>query len=190
MTAEPSRSRRRRPGSHDPTATPTEPHLTLPEPLTAEHDTADFDCGAPALNEYLAARALGDQRAEKSRTYVARRAGSVVAYFSLAAGVVQPAAATRRLAQGQGRQLIPVILLARLAVDRAEQGRGLGETMLLEALTRAVAAADVIGARAVLVHAMDERARAFYQKYGFQTSPTDPLHLVLLLKDIRRTLGL
>lgn len=162
--------------------------LRAPEPLDASHEVAEFDCGVPALNEYLATRALADQRAEKSRTYVAVRARRVVAFFSLAASSIEPEEATERAAKGQGRHPIPVILLARLAVDVSEQGRGLGEAMLIEALLRCAAAATAIGARAVLVHAKDEGARSFYEKYGFESSPTNRLHLIILMKDVRRNL--
>jgi GNAT superfamily N-acetyltransferase len=160
-----------------------------PEPLHAKHDVGAFDCGRQELNDYLSNRALADQKAEKSRTYVVCRDTRVIAYFSLAAGSVEPEAAPERVAKGQGRQPIPVILLARLAVAVSEQGRGLGEAILMEALRRCAAAANVIGARAVIVHAKDQKARSFYEKYGFEPSPTNPLHLVLLVKDIRRSLG-
>ena len=162
--------------------------LLGPVPLAATHLVAGFDCGVVALNDYLVRRALDDQRAEKTRTFVATRGGRVVAFFSLAAAAVEPAQATDRLAKGQGSQSIPVILLARLAVDGAEQGRGLGEAMLVEAVARSAQAADIIGARAIIVHAKDERARGFYEKYGFAASPTDPLHLIILMKDVRRSL--
>ena len=160
-----------------------------PEPLDPRHDVSSFDCGVPALNAYLIDRALPDARAGKSVTQVACRGDSVVAYYSLAAGSVGPQDAGERLAKGQGRQAIPVVVLARLAVDQSEQGEGLGEQMLLQALARSVEAASLIGARAVLVHAKDDRARGFYERYGFEPSPTHPLHLVLLMKDIRKTLG-
>ncbi len=110
------------------------------------------------------------------------------AYFSLAAASVEPADTTARLAKGQGRQPIPVILPGRLAVDLREQGHGLGEAMLVDALRRCARAAETIGARAVLVHAKDERARGFYARYGFEPSPTHPLHLVVLTKDVRMSL--
>lgn len=160
-----------------------------PEPLEPRHDVSSFDCGTPALNDYLVDRALTDARAGRSQTQVACRGDSVVAYYSLAAGSVEVSAATRRAATGQGRQPIPVIVLARLAVDLAEQGRGLGEQLLVQALARSAHAASLIGARAVLVHAKDAAARAFYERYGFEPSPTHPLHLLLLMKDIRKTLG-
>jgi GNAT superfamily N-acetyltransferase len=163
--------------------------LYAPEPLGPQHDLTSFDCGSPALNAYLSDRALHDAHAGKSVTQVACRGERVAAYYSLAAGSVEPADATERLAKGQGRQAIPVVVLARLAVDLTEQGRVLGEQMLLQALARAAEAASIIGARAVLVHAQDDRARAFYERYGFEQSPTHPLHLVLLIKDVRRSLA-
>lgn len=159
------------------------------EPLREEHDVTGFDCGVPALNLYLTRRALADQRAEKTRTFVAARGRRVVAFFSLAAASVEPHEAAEGLAKGQGAQAIPVILLARLAVDSGEQGRGLGRAMLVEAVTRCARAADIIGARAVLVHAKDPGARRFYEKHGFEPSPSNPLHLIVLMKDVRRSLG-
>ena len=161
-----------------------------PEPLTSEHDVSAFDCGVSSLNTYLSEQALADQRADKSQTQVAVKGGRVVAYYSLAAGGVEVLEATERLAKGQGRQAIPVVLLARLAVDMTEQGHGLGEQMLREALARSAAAADIIGARALLVHAVNESAKDFYSRYGFEESPTHPLHLMLLMKDIRKTLAM
>ncbi len=113
-----------------------------------------------------------------------------VAYYSLAPASVEVAEVPARVARGQGRAEIPVILLGRLAVDLREQGTGLGGQMLLDALRRAVEGAEVIGGRAVLVHAVDERARKFYLHHGFEESPGDLLHLLLLIKDIRKTLGL
>jgi GNAT superfamily N-acetyltransferase len=164
-----------------------EPPLGL-APLDASHEVEGFDCGIPALNDYLTHQALRDQQAEKTRTFVATRGGRVIAFFSLAAASVEPDQATERLARGQGSQGIPVIILARFAVELSEQGRGIGEAMLIQALARCAQAADIIGARAVLVHAKDDRARGFYEKYGFESSPTNPLHLVVLMKDIRRSL--
>jgi GNAT superfamily N-acetyltransferase len=159
------------------------------EPLSEEHDVAVFDCGVPALNVYLTKQALADQRAEKARTFVAVRGRHVVAFFSFAAASVEPQDATARLARGQGAQAIPVILLARLAVDTSEQGRGLGGAMLVEAVARSAQAANIIGARAVLVHAKDPSARRFYEKHDFEPSPSNPLHLIVLMKDIRKSLG-
>ena len=166
---------------------PSKPVYRL-EPLTGAHRADAFDCGVPALNSYLTRRALADQQAEKTRIYLAVHDTRILGFSGFAAASVEPQAATPRLAKGQGTQAIPVILLARFAVDRREQGKRLGEAMLVEALRKASAAADTIGARAVLVHAKDDRARSFYERYGFEPSPTSPLHLILLMKDIRRSL--
>jgi GNAT superfamily N-acetyltransferase len=163
--------------------------ISGPRPLGAGHDVAEFDCGVPSLDEYLVRRALHDQNAGKARTFVIAQGGRVVGYFSVSASSVEPVDATERSAKGQGAQPIPAVLIGRFAVDAAYQGRGLGEAMLLEALSKCVQAADTIGARVVLVHAIDERARSFYLRYGFEVSPTDPLHLMLLMKDIRKTLS-
>jgi len=160
-----------------------------PEPLDEGHQVADFDCGVPALNAYLQRQALHDQRAEKSRTYVVARGLRVVGFFTLAASAVEVEQAPARVAKGQGQQPIPAILLGRLAVDASEQQRGFGEAMLLQALAKAAGAADTIGARAVLVHAIDNDARTFYANYGFEPSPTDPLHPMMIMKDVRKTLG-
>jgi GNAT superfamily N-acetyltransferase len=161
-----------------------------PEPLSAEHDVSSFGCGVSSLDEYLVRRAMHEQSAGKARTYVVSRGQRVAGYFSLAASSLEPADASDRLAKGQGRQPIPVILLGRLAVDACEQRTGLGEALLVQALGKAALAAETIGARAVLVHAVDERARGFYTRYGFEPSPTNPLHLLMLMKDIRRTLSI
>jgi len=132
-------------------------------------------------------------RASRPQRHLRRFAtspGEVVAYYSLAAGSVEAADATERPTKGQGQQAIPVVVLVRLAVDSSEQGHGLGESMLFQALARSADAARPIGVRAVLVHAKDAAARSFYERYGFEPSPTHPLHLVLLMKDIRKTLGI
>jgi len=164
--------------------------LAGPEPLAATHAVGGFDCGVAALNDYLVSRALADQRAGKSRTFVAARAGRVVAYFSLAAASIAPDEATARTVRGQGAQAIPAILLARLAVDRSERGRGVGSAMLVDALARCAQAADIVGVRVVLVHARDEGPRAFYENHGFEASPVSPLQLMILIKDVRKTLGI
>src|SRR5665647_2045659 len=157
--------------------------LRRPVLLTDSHRTASFDCGKNRLNDFLVRRALENQKGGKSRTYVALRGCAVVAFYSLAPGSVGPPDAPERIAKGQGGQALPVILLARLAVALEEQGKGVGRYMLLDALRRSIEGADVIGGRAVLVHAEDEEARGFYVHHGFEPSPTDDLHLLLLMKD-------
>jgi len=162
--------------------------ISGPEPLTASHDVKAFECGKRELTEWLRRYALQNQPAGASRVYVAHRAGRVVGYYALAAASVELEEAPARVKKGLARRPIPVILLARLTVALSEQGRGLGAALLRDALNRIGSAADQIGARAVLVHAKDDEAKSFYQHYDFEPSPTDPLHLFLLMKDLRAVL--
>lgn len=161
-----------------------------PALITAEHQVEGFDCGKESLNQYLRRFALTNTAAGTARTYVttSSEAMVVVGYYSLAAGSVEKGGVPERVAKGVPNHPIPVVLLARLAIDRRFQGKGVGKALLRDALVRALAAADVIGLRAILVHAKDEEAVRFYTQFGFTPSPTDPLHLMLLIKDIRRTL--
>lgn len=160
------------------------PPLDSPVPIDPRHDVTSFDCGAPPLNDYLRKHALQNDRNRSARTYVAARANRGVGYYTLAAGSVSRADVPPRVAKGLANYPLPIILIARLAVDITEQGRGVGKGLLKDALRRAVRAADIIGWRAVLVHAKDRVAKAFYQKHGFDPSPVDELHLFLLMKDI------
>ncbi len=162
--------------------------LSGPEPLTGAHNVKDFDCGKQELTDWLRRFALQNQQAGASRVYVVHQAGQVVGYYALAAGSVEPEEAPERVKKGLARHPIPVILLARLAVDVSKHGQGLGAALLKDALKRAASAADEIGARAVLVHAKDDEAKTFYQHFGFEPSPTDPLHLFLLMKELRAIL--
>jgi GNAT superfamily N-acetyltransferase len=163
----------------------------LPSPiekLTKEHDVSAFECGKRPLDDWLRRFALTNQQNDSARTYVLHRAGKVVAYYSLSAGAVRKEESPARVAKGLAQHPIGVILLARLAVDRREHGSGIGKAMLVDALSRSLAAADAIGARAILVHAIDEEATAFYRKYGFEPSPLEPKQLMLLMKDLRASL--
>jgi GNAT superfamily N-acetyltransferase len=160
--------------------------------FTSQHETAPFDCGSEAQTSWLRKHALQAQAAETTVVYVVCRVGErrVVGYFALAAGSVERTAAPPQVTKGTGRYRVPVILLTRLAVDREEQGRGLGTALVKDALTRTAQAADAIGAHALLVHAESEAARSFYEHLGeFERSPTDPLHLYLLMKDLRATIA-
>jgi GNAT superfamily N-acetyltransferase len=157
----------------------------LPELLIASHEINQFSCGSDPLDVFLKRYALTNQRAGGSRTYVIARDKRVVGYYTLAPGSVDPLQVPDRVAKGQPRHPIPVILLARLAIDASEQGRGLGKHLLLDAFRRAIAGAEVVGGRAVLVHAKDQIAFDFYQHFGGEQSPTDPLHLFFLIKDLR-----
>lgn len=160
-----------------------------PELLTDRHLVDDFDCGQPALDDFLKRFALTNQKGGGSRTYVIARGWRVVGYYSLAPGCVEPENAPQRVMKGQPRHPVPVILLARLAIDRSEQGNGFGKHLLLDAFKRAVAGADVIGGRALLIHAKDESARKFYLKFDAEPSVTDPMHLFILMKDLRKALA-
>jgi predicted N-acetyltransferase YhbS len=162
--------------------------IRSPRALDKGRDLSAFDCGVQPLNDYLRKYALLNHQSRAARTYVALRGEQVVAYYTLAAGSVGREETPRRVAQGLGRYPVPVILLARLAVDISEQGRGLGGGLVKDAILRAAQAADIIGVRALLTHAKDEAARAFYAKFGFEPSPVNELHLYLLMKDIQKTL--
>lgn len=153
--------------------------------MNSADDVEAFDCGQPALNQFLHRYALVNQKANSAQTYVCCQAGVVVGFYSLAVGSVDPAAAPVRVTKGLARHPIPVMLLARLAVDGAHQGLGLGRALLKDALLRTVRAADIAGIRCLLAHAKDDTARQWYVNWEFEPSPTDPYHLFLMLKDIR-----
>jgi GNAT superfamily N-acetyltransferase len=165
--------------------------FSTPRKLSAHDDLEDFGCGQPDLDEWLKRFALVNQRAGMATVFVTLSGDKVVGYYALATGGVERAEAPDRVVRGQPAHPIPVVLLARLAVDSSTQGRGLGRALLRDALIRVAAAANEIGVRALLVHAKDERAREFYMQCGeFEPSPTDPLHLFLLMKDLRKSLGI
>jgi GNAT superfamily N-acetyltransferase len=162
--------------------------LTPPALLTKEHERNSFDCGVPALNDYLKKYALQNQKKHAARTYVATRVNRIVGYYSLAYGSVSLEEAPQSVKSGLPRHPIPVILLARLAVDSTEQGSGLGTALLKDALLRTIQAAEIAGLRAMLVHAKDDSAKRFYEKYGFEPSPIDAYHLFLRPSDILSSL--
>jgi GNAT superfamily N-acetyltransferase len=160
--------------------------LSRVEPLAQTHDVSSFDCGAHAsLSNWLMRFAWTNQQNETSRTYVVHRANRVVAYYSIATGGTRREDAPARLAKGLANHPVPEIVLTRLAVDSIEQGSGLGRAILRDALVRIASAADIVGARAVLVHAIDGNAAAFYRKFDFVPGPGSDLHLMLLMKDLR-----
>lgn len=154
--------------------------------LAATDQVGAFDCGQPALNDFVQRYALINQRANSAQTYVCCQAGVVVGFYSLAVGSVEPVAASGRVVKGLARHPVPVMVLARLAVDRNHQGGGLGRALLKDALLRTMQAAAIAGIRALLVHAKDDAARDWYLGWGFEPSPTDPYHLFLLLKDMEQ----
>jgi GNAT superfamily N-acetyltransferase len=161
--------------------------LLAPVLLTKSHEVSGFDCGKAPLNDFLSKYALQNQASGGARTYVMARGSRVIGFYSLAPASVMPEDAPERVMKGQARYPVRVILMARFAVDQSEQGLGLGKVLLRDALRRALQGADAIGGRAFLVQTKDDKARGFYQKFGMEPSPTNPLHLFLLFKDIRKS---
>jgi len=152
--------------------------------LHRRHAVDSFDCGRAALNRYLRQHALNNQNARAAQTYIALSGEKVIGYYTLVVGEVAHETAAERLRKGLARYPIPVMVLARLAISLDWQGKGLGSSMLRDAILRTLAAAEIAGIRAIVVHAKDETARRFYTRHGFEPSPTDPLHLYALLKDL------
>ncbi|RLT28015.1 MAG: GNAT family N-acetyltransferase [Chloroflexi bacterium] len=161
--------------------------MSAVELLTADHDLSEFDCGTEVFDTWLRDHALQSQRSDGVKVRVLHRAGRVVAYYALTFGSVGRESAPPRAGKGLGDYGgIPVIILARLAVDQREQGAGLGRYLVRDALLRSAAAAEIGGVRALLIHAYEEKVKTFYAKSGIkEESPTDPLHLFLLMKDLR-----
>lgn len=157
------------------------------EPLNASHNTEDFDCGVESLNRWLEKYAAQAATAGSARTFVVHdnEQGRIVGFHALSAASVTHAEATLRAARGMPGHPIPATLLARLGVDRTAQGRGIGTWLLRDAMLRTLSAAESVGIRVLLVHAVDEQARTFYERHGFEPSPTDPLNLQMLIKDVR-----
>jgi GNAT superfamily N-acetyltransferase len=167
------------------------PRFSDPEPLGKGGRLEEFDCGEPSLNAWLSRHARMAAGAGSARTFVTldKQQDRVVGYHALTAAQVEHADATERVRRGMPRYPLPVILLARLAVDSSVQGRGLGAWLLADAMSRSVGAAERVGIRALVVHAIDERASAFYAKHGLTPSPSDPQHLMIPIKDIRAALA-
>jgi GNAT superfamily N-acetyltransferase len=159
------------------------------EKLRPDHAVGDFDCGREELNRYLARYAWVNHQAGGGQTYVGLAGETVVGFHTLAVGQVLREEAPERLARGLARHPVPIMLLARLAVDRRWQGQGIGKALLKDAMLRTMQAADIAGIRALAVHAKDEAARAFYERFDFMASPTDAMHMFILLKDVRSAMG-
>jgi GNAT superfamily N-acetyltransferase len=156
----------------------------------AGSDAVDsFDCGQSSLNQFLQRFALVNQKSNSAQTYVSCHGGAVVGFYSLAVGSVEPSHAAQRVTKGIAKHPVPVMILARLAVDLQHQGAGLGKALLKDALLRTAQAADIAGIRALFVHAKDEPAKQWYLNWEFEPSPSDPFHLFLLIKDIKAMVG-
>jgi predicted N-acetyltransferase YhbS len=160
--------------------------LPRPEPLTTVHPLDGFDCGKPALNAWLVRYARQAQASGSARTFVVQDGMRVLGYYSLSVGQVDAIETPERVRKGMGNYPIPVILLARLAVDRRCQGQGIGTGLLKDAIRHTCLIAEQAGVRALLVHPLDDAATRFYSEFGFEPSPLRERQLLLLLKDARR----
>ena len=161
--------------------------LRAPEPLAAQHLLEGFDCGKPALNDWLLRHARQAKGSGSAKTFVvAEYDGRVAGYFSLTVGQVDTLEAPERIRKGMGQYPLPVVILARLAVSFHDQGRGIGFGLLQDAIRRTMLIAEQAGIRAMLTHPIDEEAARFYTRFGFVASPLREQHLLLLLKDARR----
>lgn len=156
------------------------------EKLLRGHAVDPFTCGQPALDRFLVRHAFQAQQANSSQTYVALSDEEVVGYYTIVATEARHVETPERVAKGMPRHPIPLLVLARLAVHTKMQGKGLGSGLLLDAMGRTVQVADIVGVRALAVHAKDDAAASFYRHFGFAPSPVDPHHLFMIIKDIRQ----
>ena len=160
--------------------------LSAPQPLDARHRVEEFDCGKQVLTDWLLRHARQAQGSGSARTFVSCDGDRVAGYYSLTVGQIDTLEAPDRVRKGMGQYPIPLIILARLAVDLDYQGRGLGCSLLQDAIHRAITVAEHAGIRAMLTHPLDAEAAAFYRRFGFESLPQGERHLILLLKDARR----
>jgi GNAT superfamily N-acetyltransferase len=161
--------------------------LTAPQPIDEDQETGAFDSGVPILDDWLRRRARANQASGASRTYVVCEDRRVVAYYALASGGVDINAATARVRRNMP-DLVPIAVLGRLAIERTHQGRGLGRALVRDASRRVLQAADIIGIRGIIVHAISAEAEAFYLALGFEISPIQPMTLMATLSDLRAAL--
>jgi GNAT superfamily N-acetyltransferase len=159
------------------------------EALRRDHAVDGFDCGKEPLNRFLSRFALQSQLSGSSRTYLAFRGEALIGYYTLVFGQVAYDDAPERLRKGVARHPVPLMILARLAVATTHAGEGIGKGLLKDAMRRTLQAAEIAGLRALAVHAKDDDARRFYRRFDFVPAPTDPLHMMVLLKDVRSHLG-
>ncbi len=162
--------------------------IGAPEHLTPAHDLSAFDSGVPVLDEWLRRRALSSEETGASRTYVVCVGGRVVGYYALASGGIAQATATGRVRRNMPDP-VPVMVLGRLAVHREWQGKGVGRGLLRDGMLRTLQAAEIGGIRAILVHAISEGAKRFYESCGFAVSPVDPMTLMITVPDAAKALG-
>ena len=157
--------------------------------LSAADSVEFFDCDLSDLNQFLQRYALVNQKANSAQTYVCCKDGEVAGFYSLTVGSIEHEEAPHRVVKGLARHPVPVMILARLAVDKAHQRKGLGRALLKDALLRTLQVSDIAGIRALIVHAKNDAARQWYLEWEFEPSPTDPFHLFLMLKDLKVIVG-
>jgi GNAT superfamily N-acetyltransferase len=162
--------------------------LTAPAPLAPHHELEGFESGVAALDDWLKRRARRNEAEGASRTFVVCAGRRVVGYYSLAAGSILHVEATDKVRRNMPDP-VPALLLGRLAVDRTWHGKGLGGDLLQDAVLRAVGAAETVGVRALLVHAMSEQAKAFYERHGFRPSPIEPFTLMIAIQEAKTMLS-
>jgi GNAT superfamily N-acetyltransferase len=161
--------------------------ISRPEPLADAHELNDFFSGVASLDDWLKRRARANQVSGASRTFVVAVDHKVVGYYALASGAIAVASGVGRFRRNMPDP-IPVAVLGRLAVDRAQQGNGLGRALFRDCALRVAHAADTIGIRGIIVHAISDQAKAFYQALGFEASPAEPMTLMITLADVRQSL--
>jgi GNAT superfamily N-acetyltransferase len=162
--------------------------FSAPEKLTSLHDVSQFECGESSLDSWLKRRAIQNEETGASRTYVLRAGQEIAGYYALATGAIAHAEATGKVRRNMPDP-VPVIILGRLAIASKFQGRGIGAALLRDAVLRIVQAAEIAGIRAILVHAISDQAKRFYEKHGFITSPADPMTLMITVAEAARILG-
>lgn len=162
--------------------------ISAPEPLTASHDLTAFSCGKPSLDRWLTTRALSNQQKGFTAVIVVHEALRVIGYYGLAPTSIVPSGLPRAIRTGQPPDPVPCLLLGQLATDQSWNGQGIGTGLLKHALQRCVAAADLIGGRALIVNAVDPDAAAFWGRRGFVAAKDDPLVLFRSIADIAASL--
>jgi GNAT superfamily N-acetyltransferase len=162
--------------------------FSAPEKLTASHDVSQFECGESSLDYWLKRRAIQNEEAGASRTYVLRAGPEIAGYYAVATGAISHVEATGRIRRNMPDP-VPVIILGRLAIASKFQGCGIGTALLRDAVLRVVQAAEIAGIRAILVHAISDQAKRFYEKHGFVQSPADPMTLMITVAEASRILG-
>jgi GNAT superfamily N-acetyltransferase len=161
--------------------------LGAPEPLSPHHDLAPFTSGVESLDQWLKRRALKNQGSGASRTFVVGQGNRVLAYYALASGAVRLETAPGHFRRNMPDP-VPVVILGRLAVDRSLHGQGIGRALVRDAGLRVIQAADTIGIRGMVVHALSDQARAFYESVGFEPSPLDSMTLMVTLTGLKASL--